>query len=148
MASGGVNWTEKDLFKCARGVEGYDVKGMREAYMLGRCPITLVEDSDKNTLLHDACISQNEDVVRFLLTELDPNYIDKLLHAKNNEGKTPLHKAVEYTKLSNPQEEDYIVRLLIKAKADVDVRDNGGLTPFDRILTKRTLYCNSQCSLQ
>mmetsp|Transcript_25121 Transcript_25121/g.46893 ORF Transcript_25121/g.46893 Transcript_25121/m.46893 type:complete len:148 (-) Transcript_25121:127-570(-) len=147
MASGGMDWTEEDLFKCARGVDGYEVKGMREAY-LGNCTITIVDDKDNSTLLHDACIAQNEDVVRFLLTELDPSYIDQLIHAKNNEGRTPLHKAVQYTKLSNPREEDDIIKLLIRARADVDAKDNGGLTPFDKRLTKRTVYCDTLCSLQ
>ena len=89
-----------------------------------------IRDEDGDTPLHQAAFGNNDGpaIVKFLLElGMDPN-------ARNHQGETPLSTVCMY--LSPPEKAVRIVRSLVEAGADVNVRTNvdddgiGGATPL------------------
>ena len=77
-----------------------------------------IRDEDGDTPLHQAAFGNNDGpaIVKFLLElGMDPN-------ARNLQGETPLSTVCKY--LSPPEKAVRIVRSLVEAGADVDVRTN------------------------
>ena len=93
-------------------------------------------DAAVDTILYDACEwKSNEAIARILLSRMKPEDINRL----NNVGGTPLRGAVRFGSV-------HIVRLLLEAGADTNIRDKEGRLPvywacadynakFDNILT-------------
>jgi ankyrin repeat protein len=79
-------------------------------------------------LLHNACKTDNLDLVKFLVDELN-HPID----SRDQQGQTPLHSAICAL---NPK----IVDFLLAKKADLHVLDNEGQTPLHMLGTRTYLY--------
>eukprot|EP00465_Bigelowiella_longifila_P003848 CAMPEP_0185262598 /NCGR_PEP_ID=MMETSP1359-20130426/10706_1 /TAXON_ID=552665 /ORGANISM="Bigelowiella longifila, Strain CCMP242" /LENGTH=119 /DNA_ID=CAMNT_0027849591 /DNA_START=149 /DNA_END=504 /DNA_ORIENTATION=- len=118
-----------ELFKAARGWEGYSVKQMREKKEFGVSFVCL-DPQDGNTLLHDAVINQKMDVVRFLVEESGA----KLINKRNHSGRTPLHCAM----VNTGDKHHEMVRYLLEHKADPDIEDSDGRKSFDEAFLKRS----------
>ncbi|MDP1724115.1 MAG: ankyrin repeat domain-containing protein [Alphaproteobacteria bacterium] len=79
-------------------------------------------------LLHNACKSDQLELVKFLVDELN-HPID----GRDQEGKTPLHSAICALNLK-------VVDFLLAKKADSHVLDNEGQTPLHMLGTRNYLY--------
>mmetsp|Transcript_43919 Transcript_43919/g.70607 ORF Transcript_43919/g.70607 Transcript_43919/m.70607 type:complete len:154 (-) Transcript_43919:48-509(-) len=127
------SFTEEELFKAARGWEGFNVKQMRQKKEFG-VSFICIDSQDGNTLLHDAVINNNMEVVRFLIEESGA----KLINKTNKNGRTPLHCAMVQT--GDMRHE--MVRYLLEHKANPDIEDADGRKSFDKAFVKRSKNCN------
>jgi hypothetical protein len=88
-------------------------------------------DRRGNTFLHLIARHEESRVVDYILTALDSAHVN----ARNRAGQTPLHSAIDW-KRSTIREEKIsgitaIVELLLAHGAEIDARDNNGMTPVD-----------------
>lgn len=62
------------------------------------------------------------------------NFAD--VHAKNNDGQTPLHRVFAYinTSATRAKKVADITKLLIERNADINAKDNKGYTPFSHAI--------------
>lgn len=82
-------------------------------------------DITQQVVLHHAMVSYDETILAMLL-DAAPELID----AQRNDGRTPLHLAL-YSHI------EPAIQQLIRAKANIYIRDNSGATPY--LLAKETL---------
>jgi ankyrin repeat protein len=71
---------------------------------------------------------------------------DSLISAQDDQGDTPLHLAVSSSLAGTPPKGSTVEKLIILYGADVNVRNNVGITPFHMVLEKSWLkgeYCAS-----
>jgi ankyrin repeat protein len=77
--------------------------------------------------LHEACVYNKANVVRYLLqcSEAKVNLRDSM-------GCTPLHVAIKYRK-DDSSENLQLVQLLLKHRADINVKNEKGFSPLEEI---------------
>lgn len=85
-------------------------------------------DEFGDTALHSACQNGRDDVVKYLLDKgANPNAVNKT-------GSTPLHKLV-----ASKYEQKPILKRLLAAKANPNIRNNAGLLPEQLVRNKNIL---------
>lgn len=101
--------------------------------ILEQNPDRLMGKDDKGrTILHIAVSGRSNYAVRVveeLIERASKNEetLKKLLNSQDNEGWTPLHRAVLFNSLSTP----LIIRLLLQKGADASIKDNHNDTALD-----------------
>lgn len=129
--------SEYDRDIMARDIRGFTVlhwaaKGNCSTifvYFIKKYNLNLLSpDFSGNTPLHIACASGSDEVVRFILMEL--NNIDQ----QNEKGETALHSSLTSEKTD-------IVKKLIKKGIDITIKNNDGLTALE--VAQKNIYATN-----
>lgn len=95
------------------GVDNYEISKL----LIPLSDLSQADNYDA-TLLHMTCLSSTIETLKMIL---NLNVLD--INSKNNNGETPLHKAIKYKDLN-------VVELLIRNGASLSVVDNNGRCAF------------------